>query len=184
MEPCTCSTFRNTTIIRKINHSERGGMILPLLSFNSMSGSLSSHFKTGGDGNNDGYDVADQYSAPRVMIASPMPMKMTMKTPPILWIEMPPLLSSASSQAWEETTSVTCYFFNCKPSSGDSGSTTVLLTFPVSFGSTTSGSWDVVKLSKMPVLGFPMHANRNNTGHPNIEMEANFLVFQKNSCRT
>ena len=65
-----------------------------------MSGSLSGHFKTGGDGNNDGRnDVADQYSAPRVMIASPMPMKITMKTPPILWIEMPPLLSSASSQA-------------------------------------------------------------------------------------
>ena len=60
---------------------------------------MSGHFKTGGAGNNDGDDVADQYSAPRVMIASPMPMKMTMKTPPMLWIEMPPLLSSASSQA-------------------------------------------------------------------------------------
>ena len=67
---------------------------------------MSGHFKTGGAGNNDGDDVADQYSAPRVMIASPMPMKMTMKTPPMLWIEMPPLLSSASSQARERTTSV------------------------------------------------------------------------------
>ena len=64
-----------------------------------MSGLLSGHFYIGRDGNDDGDDVADQYSAPRVMIASPMPMKMTIKTPPMLWIEMPPLLSSASSQA-------------------------------------------------------------------------------------
>ena len=42
----------------------------------------------------------DQYSAPRVTIARPIPMKMTMKTPPMLWIEIPPLLSSASSHAW------------------------------------------------------------------------------------
>ena len=64
---------------------------------------MSGHFQTGRDSNDDGdddkKDVADQYSAPRVMIASPMPMKITMKTPPMLWIEMPPLLSSASSQA-------------------------------------------------------------------------------------
>ena len=47
-----------------------------------------------------GGDECDQYSAPRVTMASPIPMKMTMKTPPMLWIEIPPLLSSASSHAY------------------------------------------------------------------------------------
>ena len=42
----------------------------------------------------------DQYSAARVTMARPIPMKMTMKTPPMLWMEIPPLLSSASSQAF------------------------------------------------------------------------------------
>ena len=66
----------------------------------------------GGTGGNGGHGV-DQYSAARVTMARPIPMKMTMKTPPMLWMEMPPLLSSASSHAWAHGNfSLQDFFFN------------------------------------------------------------------------
>ena len=46
--------------------------------------------------------LQQQNSIPRVMTARKMPTKMTMKTPPMLWMEIPPVSSSSSSQVYLE----------------------------------------------------------------------------------